>query len=315
MKKNVWMMAGCMAALTIATTGCNHDELAETTGNGTFVITASTPTGADTRLDYKDERDHLKITWRYNLAEPEYTDNIYVFAGDNAQTPVQFEVKSLGADAHNATFGVVSGSSFSTPPSNTKLYAFYQGFLQPLAGTLNLTAIPLNLTNQQGSLGGLDSLKSAHSMYATAIADGTDKIKFSFSHVTAMIKLVLTFSDAAPGDEVGWVGLSSPDIHNKATLNMTNGQITYDEQAKGNITIASRLIVPRPGYEMKIGIFTLNENKATTVWLSVFPESLTNVKVIAKSKDQTINYEGSLDDITLEAGRMYTATATLTRQP
>lgn len=314
MKKNIWMMAGCMAALTIATTGCNHDELAETTGNGTFVITASTPTGADTRLDYKDERDHLKITWLYNPAKPRYTDNIYVFAGDNAQTPVQFEVKSLGADAHNATFGVVSGSSFSTPPSNTKLYAFYQGLPQPLAETLNLTAIPLNLTKQGGCLE-RDSLMNAHSMYATAIADGTDKMKFSFSHVTAMIKLVLTFSDAAPGDEVGWVGLSSPDIHNKATLNMTNGQIAYDEQAKGNTTIASEYIEIRPGLEIKIGIFTLNENKATTVWLSVFPESLTNVKVIAKSRDQTINYEGSLDNITLEAGRMYTATATLTRQP
>lgn len=302
MKKNIWILAVCMAALTITTIGCNNDEPTENLSTDKFTINASIKSGADTRLLFKDEKTSLKLNWRTkatSVNNSTYDDCFVVFTEENNQTPVLFTIASVDADAHNATF--TPESSF-LPTAGKRLYAYFKNHGK-LSGENNPTAIPLDLTNQFGNP---DSLSASHfSMYASGITDGTDNIKFAFQHVNAIIKLVLTFSDANAGDYVYNVGLSSPDIHQKATLNITNGVMTYLDSDKGDVRTYDSYYASRN---------LLNANKATTVWLSVFPENLTNVKVVAKSRDGSIIYEGSLDDCNLVAGRMYTATATLTKK-
>lgn len=117
----------------------------------------------------------------------------------------------------------------------------------------------------------------------------------AFTHQVAIVKLVLTFPDDVTETEATEVGLKATGLNKSTVLNLTTG--IFSSPTAGDVTTGTTIAIT---------------NNQLTAYLCVFGGALTDAKAVAKAGRN--NYAVNLSNLTIEAGKMYTATVTLTKQ-
>lgn len=164
-----------------------------------------------------------------------------------------------------------------------QLYAVY-----PKPGEVTASnEMTLDLSADQ--TGALD--KNKQYMYASAAA-ASSTANFSFHHAVSVLKLKFDFSGGASEPlYISEITLSATGLYNKAKLTM-GATPTVTGTDEGNI----------------IAKGSLKMTSYNNIYL--FPGALSDIKVLVG--DGKTLYEGTLTGKTLEAGKVYTATVTLT---
>jgi hypothetical protein len=277
MKKYLLYSIAICSAMTMMT-GCTSDDTAEQTSENSAkkLITINASTDNNTRIAYSENAGETAITPAW-----ETTDVINVYEGTTTGTNNTFTYAS-GAGTKNATFT----GSLSTGTSGETLTAFVQqsGVTVNTNGTATV-----DLGSQDGTLAGAEN---NNLLYATTTYTTGTNTTFDFAYKMAIVKLTLTLDESLTGASVS---LSAENgIYGTVTLKATDGTFssgtrTYDPTAK-NIDFTA--------------------GTAKTVYLSVYPGSLTTPKIIINSGDTYYTY--SLSDATLKSGYVYKINANIT---
>lgn len=260
----------------------------------TVFATAGMPLGVDTRLAYEevsgggDAPNNLSVTWREFTAD--YAEKFTVLdvkEGNDSRPFYTFSLIERADNPHLATFkgGLPNGTK-----NGTALYAFYPalangkdevGYYAPAQ------AMPMDLSTQSGILN--NDTKTY--MYAKTTYETDKEITFSFHHLTAMVKLVLTFPEGV--STITDLTFNATDMYNRKNVDLTTDPVTYSGTHKDPIPLT--------------GTFAVTNSHATA-YICLFPgELLKDIVISAKGKDDEVSYSGTLPEATLTAGTMYTA--------
>lgn len=308
--KHLLATAACMAAIAMAATSCNNDELPDNnnpgnltaTDNATFTITASTPAEKPTtRLEYKEGvsgTSGLEVKWAKE-EEAFVAQNISTGGGVR-------EIKGIKAKTNEssktATFAVHDISGSPTTLEAGTLYALYPA-KDDYNGKFGSTGIDilLPLTGQTGKLVDMHNFD-----YMTAdaiITDNSDKApNLSFKHRVAILRLSgLTLQGATSGSAT--ISVSGTGLKTEGSLGLTGEANTNTLKPVGDdgtITTTSTFAIGSDG--------KLTEN----VYICFFPPKggISNLKITATVGDNSYEYSyaGTVGTAynPFEEGYMYT---------
>lgn len=308
--KHLLATAACMAAIAMAATSCNNDELPDNnnpgnqtaTDNATFTITASTPAEKPTtRLEYKEGvsgTSGLEVKWAKE--EAFFALNVSD-VGDKGIKGIKTEPTE---SSKTATFAVHEIYGSLTTLEAGTLYALYPAkddYKTDFAAPTSPIVITLPLTGQSGKL---DDMHNFDYMTADAIIiDNPNGVpNLSFKRRVAILRLSgLTFQDATGG---------SATISISGTGLKTEGELILDADANtntlepfgddGTITTTSTFAIGSDG--------KLTEN----VYICFFPPTggISNLKITATVGDNSYEYSyaGTVGTASnpFEEGYMYT---------
>lgn len=308
--KHLLATAACMAAIAMAATSCNNDELPDNnkpgnqtaTDNATFTITASTPAEKPTtRLEYTEGvsgTSGLEVKWAKE-EEAFVAQNIPTGGGVR-------EIKGIKAKTNEssktATFAVHDiGGSPTTLEAGT-LYALYPA-KDDYNGKFGSTGIEI-LLPLTGQTGKLDDMHNFDYMTADAIITGnSDKApNLSFKRRVAILRLSgLTLQGATSGSAT--ISVSGTGLKTEGSLVLTGEANTNTLKPfgdDGTITTTSTFAIGSDG--------KLTEN----VYICFFPPTggISNLKITATVGDNSYEYSyagtvGTASD-PFEEGYMYT---------
>jgi len=291
MKKNRTTTAAGWLTLTACLTllaACTREELmpqAPDDGDASLITvtaTASMPAaGAQTRLSYEEakvnETDGLAVYW--NTAG----ETFQVIVGENGDALITFT--SQGTISQNTKQADFTGTIPANTQEDTNLYACYIKGTPFMAGQINIS-----FNDQPGTLDGLTT-----QMYAIAKYKKNEPIAFNFKYLSAAIKLRMTLPDGV--SSVHDVRLYGNGVYTQWRADLTGTEPAFNCNYNSYIGTLS-------------GSTFATTDKVATVYLSHVPSALSNVTVYATDSDGKL-YEATLPDITLEAGKLYTANLTM----
>lgn len=316
MKKNYLLTAACIAALSMAATGCTNDELTDGRSDeapemGITEITATTPDGGpSTRLVYEEgtSAEGLTVKWKgsgeqflcLNEADGRWNGFIAVNRSGGEATKLVF--------SFNHT--VKNGFLFALYPDNDDEYAIQIKNLKNSAPAAYEYILPLS--NQIGRLANMKDFD-----YMTATAEITDanlplgapqsdaSLSLKFKHEIAVLRLAgLTF----PADIAG----SNPDITEvsiTAPALKPQGKLTLSASALSSYRIepdgdAGATITTSNTFSVNTTTGKLTEN----VYICFFPPTgeMTGLKITAKVGSDTYEYTYTGSVTSFTAGNMYT---------
>ncbi len=214
---------------------------------------------AMTKVEFNEGSD-LAVTWK------ESGEKFTVIQGLEAIVPVTFSQK----EGNNFT-----GKLYKDVAECHAVYPFL-GTTQMKAG-----AVVLDLSRQIGTM---DETKTY--MWAKDVYDGSD-LNFSFKHLTSMVKVVMTFPEAA-GSTVTDVTLSSEKLGFKGTVDLTAENPAVDASSYGAVTLSK-------DFDM--------QGNVLDVYFNLFPGLIEDLSITASTGDGRA-YNAVLDDLTLAAGQM-----------
>lgn len=308
--KHLLATAACMAAIAMAATSCNNDELPDNnnpgnqtaTDNATFIITASTPAEKPTtRLEYKEGvsgTSGLEVKWAkgeeafvaFNASQSMATKGILGIKPETAES------------SKTATFAVHDLSGRPATLEVGTLYALYPA-KDSYNGKFESTGIDilLPLTGQSGKLVNMHNFD-----YMTAdaiITDKSDKApNLSFKRRVAILRLSgLTLQGATGGSAT--ISVSGTGLKTQGNLYLTGDANTTTLEPAGNdgtITTTSTFAIGSDG--------KLTEN----VYICFFPPTggISNLKITATVGDNSYEYSyaGTVGTASnpFEEGYMYT---------
>lgn len=309
--KHLLATAACMAAIAMAATSCNNDELPDNnnpgnqtaTDNATFTITASTPAEKPTtRLEYKEGvsgTSGLEVKWAkeeaffalnvYNVTDRKGIKGIKTETTESSKTAT-FAVHDI--DGRPATLG--AGSIYALYPAKDDYKTDFTAPTSP-------TEIPLPLTGQTGKLVDMHNFDY---MTADAIITGnSDKApKLSFKRRVAILRLSgLTFQGATSGSAT--ISISGTGLKTEGDLILDAGANTTTLEPYGDdgtITTTGTFAIGSDG--------KLTEN----VYICFFPPTggISNLKITATVGDNSYEYSyaGTVGTASqpFEEGYMYT---------
>lgn len=310
--KHLLATAACMAAIAMAATSCNNDELPDNnnpgnqtaTDNATFTITASTPAEKPTtRLEYKEGvsgTSGLEVKWAKEeeafvaLNEPN--------RGGGSSKGIKGIKTETTESSKTATFAVwdINNGRPATLEAGT-LYALYPA--KDSYGTFDspFKVTPLPLTGQTGKL---DDMHNFDYMTADAIiTDNPAEVpNLSFKRRIAILRLSgLTFQGATGGSAT--ISISGTGLKTEGSLYLTGDANTTTLEPTGDdgtITTTSTFAIGSDG--------KLTEN----VYICFFPPTggISNLKITATVGDNSYEYSyaGTVGTASnpFEEGYMYT---------
>ena len=286
--------------LTMAA-GCSQDEPAmETPDNGNapgkqITVTAAMPgTGADTRLIYEDQTNtegngKLVVKWA------ESGEKIYLYNRTKETSSIlEQEANSLSPDGKNTEF---TGDLPEGTETGDELYACYQHGLADMNFTLTVVPAISAQIPEWLSLSIPDITSDGtprnikHTICAKTTYQGEPTVSFSFLPLTAALKL--TIQEIPAGTTI--TGLQLSNVSRAADVDLT---------------------VPPPAYysENEISMEKI-ENLSLTPSGNVFYTALVPDRIpevfITATDSKGKKYVAALPTITIEAGNVYVAEATL----
>lgn len=309
--KHLLATAACMAAIAMAATSCNNDELPDNnnpgnqtaTDNATFTITASTPAEKPTtRLEYKEGvsgTSGLEVKW----AKEEAFFALNVF-GMGERKGIKCIKTEPTESSKTATFAVHDIDGRPATLEAGILYALYPAkddyktdFTAPTSPIL----ITLPLTGQSGKLDDMHNFD-----YMTADVTFTDNPaeapNISFKRCVAILRLSgLTFQGATSGSAT--ISISGTGLKTEGDLILDAGANTTTLEPYGDdgtITTTGTFAIGSDG--------KLTEN----VYICFFPPKggISNLKITATVGDNSYEYSyaGTVGTASnpFEEGYMYT---------
>lgn len=307
--KHLLATAACMAAIAMAATSCNNDELPDNnnpgnqtaTDNATFTITASTPAEKPTtRLEYKEGvsgTSGLEVKWAKG-EEAFVALNISIWGGEKGIKGIKTETTE---SSKTATFEVYN--TFGSPATLEAgtLYALYpaKDDYNGKFGSSNIDIL-LPLTGQSGKL---DDMHNFDYMTADAFIDNPNGVpNLSFKRRVAILRLSgLTFQGATSGSAT--ISVSGTGLKTQGNLYLTGDANTTTLEPfgdDGTITTTSTFAIGSDG--------KLTEN----VYICFFPPTggISNLKITATVGDNSYEYSyaGTVGTASqpFEEGYMYT---------
>lgn len=308
--KHLLATAACMAAIAMAATSCNNDELPDNnnpgnqtaTDNATFTITASTPAEKPTtRLEYKEGvsgTSGLEVKWAkgeeafvaLNVSKGRDTKGIKGIKTETAESSktATFAVHDLSGRPATLEAGTLHALYPAKDSYNGSFEKVYQDILLPLTG-------------QSGKLVDMHNFD-----YMTADAIITDNPaeapNLSFKRRVAILRLSgLTFQGATSGSAT--ISVSGTGLKTEGRLWLTGYANTTTLEPFGDdgaITTTSTFAIGSDG--------KLTEN----VYICFFPPtgSISNLKITATVGDNSYEYSyaGTVGTASnpFEEGYMYT---------
>lgn len=253
----------------------------------TITVRAGMPASdSSTRLSYEEDNSGqyigLTVNWKetgeefYVLYNRSYSTNRETFT----QAGIHSTNKKLATFTGNLDGGLTGGQM---------LYAVYPS---PTSSS-GAEQVTFALDKQTGKL---EDLRLC--MYAFTKYDPNTEPAFSFRYLTAAVKLTLELPNGVTS--VRQVMLNGEGIYYSLTANLTQENPVIRYVGKETITTSNE------------SSFPVTDNK-TTVYLSLPPVELSEIEVQATDDAGNI-YKGSLPDATLEAGNLYNASVTLTKE-
>lgn len=308
--KHLLATAACMAAIAMAATSCNNDELPDNnnpgnqtaTDNATFIITASTPAEKPTtRLEYKEGvsgTSGLEVKWAKEEA---------FFALNVPDVGERKGIKCIKTEptesSKTATFAV--HEIYGNPPTLEAgtLYALYPAkddYKTDFTILASPILITLPLTGQSGKL---DDMHNFDYMTADAFIDNPNGVpNLSFKRRVAILRLSgLTFQGATSGSAT--ISISGTGLKTEGDLILTGDANTTTLEPAGDdgaITTTSTFAIGSDG--------KLTEN----VYICFFPPTggISNLKITATVGDNSYEYSyaGTVGTASnpFEEGYMYT---------
>lgn len=307
--KHLLATAACMAAIAMAATSCNNDELPDNnnpgnqtaTDNATFTITASTPAEKPTtRLEYKEGvsgTSGLEVKWAkgeeaFVALNVSYAINTKGIKGIKTET---------AESSKTATFAI---HDLSGLPATLEAGTFYA--LYPAKDIYNgsfekvYQDILLPLTDQSGKLVDMHNFD-----YMTALAyinDPNEIPNLSFKRRVAILRLSgLTFQGATGGSAT--ISISGTGLKTEGELRLNANANTNTLEPAGDdgaIATTSTFAIGSDG--------KLTEN----VYICFFPPTggISNLKITATVGDNSYEYSyaGTVGTASnpFEEGYMYT---------
>lgn len=309
--KHLLATAACMAAIAMAATSCNNDELPDNnnpgnqtaTDNATFTITASTPAEKPTtRLEYKEGvsgTSGLEVKWAkeeaffalnvYNVTDRKGIKGIKTETTESSKTAT-FAVHDI--DGRPATLG--AGSIYALYPAKDDYKTDFTAPASPILITLPLT----------GQSGKLDDMHNFDYMTADAIiTDNPAEVpNLSFKRRVSILRLSgLTFQGATSGSAT--ISVSGTGLKTEGHLILDAGANTTTLEPYGDdgtITTTGTFAIGSDG--------KLTEN----VYICFFPPTggISNLKITATVGDNSYEYSyaGTVGTASnpFEEGYMYT---------
>lgn len=308
--KHLLATAACMAAMAMAATSCNNDELPDNnnpgnqtaTDNATFTITASTPAEKPTtRLEYKEGTAEAPLEVKWAKGEEAFVaQNMPNTGWGKGIKAIKAKTTESSKTATFAVHDIIDGDL--TKLEAGTLYALY-----PAKGSYNeafgstLQDILLPLTRQSGKL---DDMHDFDYMTALAYINDPNEIpNLSFKHRVAILRLSgLTFQDATGGDATT-ISISGTGLKTEGELILIGDANTTTLKPAGDdgtITTTGTFAIGSDG--------KLKEN----VYICFFPPTggISNLKITATVGDNSYEYSyaGTVGTASnpFEEGYMYT---------
>lgn len=205
-------------------------------------------------------------------------------------------------DAHFASF---DGAGWGLKDGNT--YAAYVPYDGTLPSSTPYTAVPIDLTGQDGTLATIgqkyDFMCAPSSTNEKQCATNpTHELVFDFQHVVSVLQFKLTMPVAAT-----WASVTlSNDAGDKvwkttATMNVATGAVTSTATASSISLVLS-------------GVTTTAEGQEVVLYASVLPTTTGALTLTATTSDGD-EYTASLASKSIVAGKAYRYTATLEAKP
>lgn len=346
MKTKLYLMAACVAAMTLATTGCSNEDLATTDNNkqpdrkgGIAVITAGTPQGGpSTRLTYTEGVEKYVVKWDAGAWSEAGGGEQFFAANYRSTTMLGYRLdKTSEATDATATFGIRCWKQFnsmfnpSTMEAGDEVHALYPvkagadyGDKFHLNGNAAAVDVTLPLDGQEGTL---SAMKNFDYMTARGTVSGSvstvgsgEGLKLSFKHRVAFLLLKGLKIDGVTSGTVSQISISATGLKTSATLKIAQANSGDDPielpTADGVITVkgAKNASGGNDG-------FTINpDGTLPDVYICFFPgnenasgtNQITDLKVTATVGSDTYTYNYANDATvtskvtTFVAGNMYT---------
>jgi hypothetical protein len=283
MKKSLFLLMVSVTGVLLSNS-CTKESTSKDNGMIQLTITAGLP---DTKTVFSEQsgENPLTVNWKSGT-----TESFGIFVGTLSQVPNQFTA-NVTSDSKSAAF---TGSIPSATANGTNLIAVY-----PYINTsTDPAAIPFDFSSQTGNGNNLSELATKLPMVASATYTSGKNPTLSFSNKATIMKLILTIPEAVSISSISYFG---KNVHNKATLNAVNGTWTYTADGLGVVKV---------NYASPVSV---SAGGTLTAYIAVFPETSSNVTVMATStsgKDYYYNY-GTSKSKELLSGAMYTMTKSL----
>ena len=286
MKKYTWILGGLMA---MAITACTGDELMQNPeqqpAEGEVVtVTAYAPgNNTNSRVEFNESTTQgvsFDLSWSNN-------DMFSVIVDGSYQT----FTKVLNSD----------NSFLGTYPAGSGTYYAVYPYIES-GTTASATAVPFNLSTQTGKL---DSDMTY--MYASS-ADGQT---FSFSHCMSILKASFSFTGLTEDPTIEQIKVITPDAYKvNGTIDLSNlGTLTgATENGMNDITITIPPVEGEP-------VSQAEGEEAYYIYLPPMPNNVAKTLTFQVTTSVGV-YTGTISRYgVIAAGKLYTATVTLSPQP
>ncbi len=260
-------------ALCLGLASCDTDVQGTVGPEGDGIVRVEASAVADlagmtmTKVDFNEGSD-LAVTWKKS------GEKFTVIQGADPVTAV--------------TFSQTEGNKFSGRliEGVAGCHAVY-----PYLGTTRMKAgaVALDLSRQIGTM---DETKTF--MWARDTYDGSE-MNFSFRHLTAIVKVEMTFPASAAGETVADVTLAAEKLSAKGTVDLTAENPAVVSSSYGNITLSKDFYM---------------QGNVLNVYFNVFPGKIEDLSLVASTGGGNM-FNAVLDDVDVAAGQMVTVKASM----
>lgn len=283
MKKYTWILGGLM---TMAITACTGDELMQNPeqqpAEGEVVtVTAYAPgNNTNSRVEFNESTTQgvsFDLSWSNS-------DQFSVIVDDSYRT---FSKVSNSDNCFSGTYPAGSGTYYAVYPYIAS------------GTTARATAVPFDLSTQTGEL---DANKTY--MYASS----SDGRAFSFSHCMSILKA--SFTGLTEDATIKQIKVTTPDAYKvNGTVDLSSSTLTgATENGTNDITIT----IPVEGEPVS----QAEGEEAYYIYLPPMPNNVAKTLTFQVTTSDDAVYTGTISRYgVIAAGKLYTATVTLSPQP
>ena len=295
MKKNIFSFLALALVFAGCTKEANEEVVAPSNDEGVKLVVEATIGGPETRMSYTEDGNGFKAKFYGNETMQVY----FLDSKDSVSSKVALNIDqaSISADGRSAKFEAIQGVNI--PDDAVKVVSFISN---PRI-TFEAKKVTVDLSAQNN----LDEANYRHIVLGSASASeiktetGTALVKIAYSYKTSVLRFKLKLGDGVDAKVGTEIKLFSVDntIHNK--LELVGGELASTSET-GDIVFKTTAV------DTSTHVLT----GYATIWAA---DALKNARLTATYGDDTYSVDFKPSKETLEAGKAYTVTRTLTVSP
>lgn len=295
MKKNIFSFLALALVFAGCTKEANEEVVAPSNDEGVKLVVEATIGGPETRMSYTEDGNGFKAKFYGNETMQVY----FLDSKDSVSSKVALNIDqaSISADGSSAKFEAIQGVNI--PDDAVKVVSF----ISNPGVAFDAKKVTVDLSEQKD----MNEANNRHVILGSANASeiktetGTALVKIAYSYKTSVLRFKLKLGDGVDAKVGTEIKLFSVDntIHNK--LELVGGELASTSET-GDIVFRTTAV------DTSSHVIT----GYATVWAA---DALKNARLTATYGDDTYSVDLKPSKETLEAGKAYTVTRTLTVSP